>query len=180
MKITFKKSRGIILESNNNTSILCPLDGYSGSKREDYKVVLSVNKELYGSGFEIQEPGEFEYKSIIISAQSSGLGEVPDVYEVVVDDICILFLKKDFKYTQLVHDSLGNIDILVSEISDSEKIEDLILKFDPEVFIPMFREENFKRILENAGISNFQDVATYKTKSEKFGSDGFVLETLIF
>lgn len=173
MEIKKIKDEGISI-SGIASSVLISKDAYKG---DDYDIVQA--KKFTGDAFSIEGPGEYEVSGVSILAQSSKMEKEIDITEIIVDDVSIIYVRDGFQYSKLLHDNLGQIDILVIEITEDKSISDLINKFDPEILIPVGEEEIVEKVLATSGVAKFTKEKKFKSKSEKLGNDNAILETVI-
>ncbi|MBD3362110.1 hypothetical protein GF362_00130 [Candidatus Dojkabacteria bacterium] len=174
MDITYKKSNGLILNNKTVKLLISNKDKYKG---DDFDLVIA--QEYEGDGFSINSPGEYEISGVSVLAQSSKGTDEIDVIEVMFDDISILLVKPGFEYSKYIHDNIGDVNILIVEAGDKSKNGSLVSKFDPEIFACYGDQKVIDNLIKKLGISKYKTQNKVSAKSSQFGSEDFVLETIV-
>lgn len=169
MQISSIDRQSVALENNAKTKLIV-----SSSKVVSTAYNVVVAPDLDGSGFHITVPGEYEVGQMSIVAQASSDTDKLDIVEIIVDDVSVVTVFPEFKYSQRIHDNLGSIDVLVYMNNDVEKLAELINKFDPEVVIGIGECEEL--VLRNAGINQIESLSKQKFSSEQFGAEEFSVQ----
>lgn len=175
MEIKYKKDEGLILSGSNSNVLVSSKDSYKG---DDYDVVFA--KGLDGKGFLINMPGEYEIAGISVIAQSSKMDESVDVVEFIVDDISVVVINSGFKYSKTIHDNLGDVNVLVANVTESKSFEDELSKLDPDKFIVFGDKVKVDEAIQKSGISNINEESKIKIKADEFGEEKTVLDTYKF
>ncbi|MCA9385466.1 hypothetical protein KC717_02340 [Candidatus Dojkabacteria bacterium] len=173
MEIT-KKKDGIVISGKTASVIFATNSDYSGDKHE-----IVIGSEKAKSGFCITEPGEFEVKGISVISQSSGGDRVVDIVEIIVEDTSVVIIKEGFKYSKRIHDSLGQVSVLIALCEQSKSYADILKKLDPEVFIPVGSNDVLAQVVKESEINKSEETSKVKLKADSFGQEGFILETYL-
>ncbi len=173
MELSYKKNVGFLVKSDNGK-----LAVISQKPVLDGKYDIIIAPEYKGEGYFVSIPGEYEVGKISILAQASDTANNYDLVELMVDDISLVFAFEGFKYSKRVHDSLGDVDVLVSMIEKSTDLKEVLGKFDPEIIVPAGFEDP-EKILKEQGINSIARDSIMKVKAERFGSEEFIIEGFI-
>lgn len=173
MDISLKKNVGFIVKNFDGKKCLV---SDKSVKEDTFDIVVALGND--GKGFLINQPGEYEIAQISVLTQAGSSEDKYDIAELIVDDISIVFVFEGFKYSKRIHDNLGDIDVLVSYISKSEDLKEIVSKFDPEIIIPS-DPINGEKLLKELGINNISQSPSLKIKHEQFGGEEFIVQGVI-
>lgn len=151
------------------------------AKSAEVKVSTNGNLHIQVSYSEKQAdidiPGEYEYGGVGITAleitEESFVGNI-SIAKFVVDNVNVVYLVRDFKFTKEVKDSLSGADVLIVQDIDIKTLKDAVGSLDPYVAVIVSssnkeKSENLiKAISKDYGVDNLEKEETISIASSDF------------
>ncbi|MBP9758072.1 hypothetical protein KBD45_00110 [Candidatus Dojkabacteria bacterium] len=180
MQLIREKNLGIEIGSNDAKVILINEDSPKIDRLAEYDVIIS-HQRLIENKFIVYSPGEYELKSVLINTNSSDVSSNEIHFaEIIIEGITLFYCFSNFKFNDESYKEIEDVDILLID-SKTNKIDlqKLITRFDPEVFVVVGDTDESNKVLAEAGISNVNTEKKLKFKSDDFGSEDYVFQTVI-
>lgn len=180
MQLFREKKLGIEISSNEVRVVLVNEENPKIEKLSEYDVVIAHQKVIEDK-FVVFTPGEYELRGVLINTNSNEVESNQIHYaEIIIEGITIFYCFSNFKFNDESYKEIEDVDILlIDSIAVNLDIQKLINRFDPEVFVVVGDTADSAKVLNSAGISSINSEKKLKFKSDDFGSEDYVLRSVI-
>lgn len=121
-------------------------------------------KEVKGSPFIINNPGEYEIKEVFVQGIESGINTI---YIVEAEGVRVCYLG-DLKQKELTDEqieNIGDVDILI--ISANEETKKIIAQIEPKIIIPIYlKKEKLDNFLKLMGVKKIEPLGKLSIKKK--------------